>query len=170
MARPGGERDGHAAYPICEIDNGSVLALPGGKLLRLLHPMVAVLAWLTGRGDAEKSGPGHEGPEFPKRAEVEAHAWDSSILSASLPGLGRWNLAEPLVVSPGPYLFQRRVGAWLRARAPRSREERAIKLPVARHLARQLRILGPTRHSWFCVDFAPSLGACGTRRPADAEA
>jgi hypothetical protein len=37
-----------AVYAISDLDDGCALALPGGKLLRLMHPMGTVLAWLTG--------------------------------------------------------------------------------------------------------------------------
>jgi hypothetical protein len=49
------ETEGHwhalsmqAVYAISELDDGCVLALYGGKLLRLSQPMDTVLAWLAG--------------------------------------------------------------------------------------------------------------------------
>ena len=34
---------------ICETEDGSVLMLPGGRMLRVSRPLIAVLAWLDGR-------------------------------------------------------------------------------------------------------------------------
>ena len=34
---------------VCENDDGSVLMLPGGRLLHVPRPIVRVLAWLGGR-------------------------------------------------------------------------------------------------------------------------
>lgn len=37
---------------ICATDEGTLLLLPGGRLLHLGHPMSTVLGWLDGRGTA----------------------------------------------------------------------------------------------------------------------
>ena len=35
---------------VCETDDGTLLMLPGARLLHVPRPMVMVLAWLDGRG------------------------------------------------------------------------------------------------------------------------
>jgi len=39
-----------AVAAVSEVDDGSVLVLPGGRLLQVPWPMEKVLAWLDGRG------------------------------------------------------------------------------------------------------------------------
>ena len=34
---------------VCETDDGSLLMLPGGKMVHVPRPLVSVLAWLDGR-------------------------------------------------------------------------------------------------------------------------
>ena len=35
---------------VCETDDGTMLMLPGARLLHVAQPMATVLAWLDGRG------------------------------------------------------------------------------------------------------------------------
>jgi hypothetical protein len=53
------DRDGHmhavsssAVAAICEVDDGTLLLLPGGRMLQVERPMAMVLAWLDGRPNA----------------------------------------------------------------------------------------------------------------------
>ena len=49
----GGQRHAIAAGSVgavCETDDGSLLLLPGGRLVHVGEPMATVLAWLDGRG------------------------------------------------------------------------------------------------------------------------
>ena len=50
------DRDGHrhavsatAVSALCEIEDGTLLLLPGGRLIQLDRPLSVVLAWLDGR-------------------------------------------------------------------------------------------------------------------------
>lgn len=38
-----------AVPAMCEIDDGTLLMLPGGKMLRVARPLMTVLSWLDGR-------------------------------------------------------------------------------------------------------------------------
>ena len=37
---------------VCETDEGSLLMLPGGRLIHVHHPLPVILAWLNGRSAA----------------------------------------------------------------------------------------------------------------------
>jgi hypothetical protein len=53
------DRDGHmhavssgAVAAICEVDDGTLLMLPAGRLIHVERPMSQILAWLDGRPNA----------------------------------------------------------------------------------------------------------------------